>query len=138
MALVVLLSTYVPEILIQGLVTRLFLRVERGSVGSDGREVLPAHIHCTADTTKALTCQGLVGGDGSGAGDGRQTAELKVTTLGAGCWRLAVRAQNHFLICRVSGLLVDFCQSAGNSFDGVCPFYFSHFVFGSRSADRRY
>ena len=109
---VVILSTYVPEVLVQGLVAILFLRVERSGVGSDSPQVLAACLYSSADSAKALTCQRLVGGDGCRTRYCAQSADLQVTALGVSGRCYTVRAQNHLLVGCVSGLLVNLSQSA--------------------------
>ena len=108
LAFVVILSTYVPEILVQGLVARLFLRIEGGSVGSDSPQVLAACLYSSADSAKSLTCQSLVGGDGSGSGDGLDASQIDPTAIRAGCRSHAVRCQQHLLVGCMRGLFVDF------------------------------
>ena len=104
-ALVVVGCTLVPEVLVQGLVTRVLLGIECCGIRRYGAQVLPAHIHCPTDSTEALTRQGLVGTDGCGTFD-LLAQKQAIAVAARGCC-YAMRAQQH-LAARVLTALARF------------------------------
>ena len=122
---IVLVSAEVPEVLVEGLVTRLFLRFEVSNVGSNDREVLLAQLHSATDSAEASACQRLITGDGGATGDVVQTAEVQTIALAyaAGCSR-AVRSKYHTLVACVGRLLVDLGESTANGLYSLVPIYY--------------
>ena len=128
---IVLVGAEVPEVLVEGLVTRLLLRLEVSHVGSNDRKVLLTQLHSATDSTEASASQRLVAGDGGATGNVVQTAEIQTVALGygGGCSR-AVRSKHHTLVACVGRLLVDLGESTAYGLYSLVPIYYCHIRVG--------